>query len=157
MDPRSGTVTIEGHRYWSSALGDLPRQKVVARFDPERMDLPVAIYALNGKLLAEANRVAAGNFDNLSDGREQRRNLRDFKRGAKLQASALRALSAQDVAAHLMAPAPPPAPAMDSNVVAISPHAPRRADQADAFLQGKKQKEFEAAQNRALGAIWNAG
>ncbi len=132
MDPRTGAVTVEGHRYWSPDLGALPRQKVTVRFDPERMDQPVAIYAQDGRLLAEAERLGAGSFDNLADGRRQRQAVREFKRGAKLQAKALRTLTAQDVAAQLASPAPPETPIADEKVVALVTRAPRRADQVSA-------------------------
>lgn len=129
MDPQSGAVAVEGHRYWSPSLGDLVRQKVIVRFDPERMELAASVYSLDGRFLAEAPRVAAGSFDRASDGREQRAALRDFKRGVKLQAQATRRLDAPDVAARLQG-APPPDPIItDPTVIAVEFNAPRNPEQ----------------------------
>ncbi len=125
MERQSGAVAVEGHRYWSPELGAVKRQKVIVRFDPERMDLPAYVYSLDGRLLAEAPRYLAGSFDSASQGREQRKALRDRSRAERDLARALRRLSASDVAAHLHAPAPPPALPVEGNVVPINTAAPR--------------------------------
>jgi putative transposase len=132
MDPQSGAVAVEGHRYWSPELGAVKRQKVIVRFDPERMELPAYVYSTTGRLLAEAPRMMAGTFDSASDGREHRKALRDYRRGQKLSADAVRRLSPQDVAARLAgAPAPAAMPA-DEKVVALNFAAPRSPEELGA-------------------------
>lgn len=117
MHRLTGAVTVEGHRYWSAGLGDLPRQQVVVRFDPERMDLPAHIYSMDGKLLCEADRIGAGTFDSQSDARAHRKALRDYARAKRDEANAVRRLRAKDVAAQLASPAPPEPIPVASNVV----------------------------------------
>jgi len=129
MEPKSGAVAVEGHRYWSAELGAVKRQKVTVRFDPERMDLPAYVYSSDGRLLAKADRIMAGNFDSVSAGREHRRALREYAAGQKLQAKAMRKLSPQDVAARLQGAPPPPAMPTDDKVVALNFTAPRRPEQ----------------------------
>jgi putative transposase len=126
MAPHSNAVTVEGHTYWSPELAGLKRQRVIVRFDPEAMDQPAYVYSQDGRLLAEAPRVAAGSFDKASDGREHRRDLREYARGEKLKAKALKRLDARDVAARLaQAGAVPTPPTPDSTVVAVDFTAPR--------------------------------
>lgn len=148
MDHKTGEVRVEGHRYWSPQLGDLPRQRVIVRFDPERMDQDAFVYSERGQFLAQASRIGAGSFDNLSDGREHRKALRDYKRAVRLQGDAQRRLSAREVAAQLAGPAAPEpvVSAPDTNVVRPAFKAPRKAEAAisstdhlDAWGRGFRQ------------------
>lgn len=148
MDPRSGAVKVEGHSYWSPELSAVKRQRVMVRFDPERMDLPAHIYDLDGRLLASAERQQAGSFDNPAQAREHRAAVRDFKRGEKLQAQALRRLTPRDIAARVAgAPDPDPIQA-DDKVVALVPKAPRTA----AGL-GEVQPDHLASWGRGVRAL----
>lgn len=153
MDAKSGAVAVEGHRYWSPELGDLKRQKVIVRFDPEAMEAPAYVYATDGRFLAEAARIQAGSFDKASDGREHRADLRDWTRAKKALARAERSLTAQDIAAQLQgAPPPEPAPAADEKVVALQPKLPRTADRA-----GPTNPDFDAKFSAALGRLRTSG
>ncbi|MDZ4376176.1 MAG: transposase domain-containing protein [Phenylobacterium sp.] len=136
MEPKTGAVTVEGHRYWSPELGDVKRQPVTVRFDPERLDLPAYVYSRDNRLLAKADRVLAGSFDSVTDAREQRRALRDYARAKKAEADAIRRLSPQDVAARLHGPAMPSPIAATENVVAPNFKVPRTADQLGRFAKG---------------------
>lgn len=154
MDPKSGAVTVEGHRYWSPALADHKRQRVTVRFDPEQMALPAYVYSLDGRLLAQAERMAPGSFDNLSDGREQRKDLRDYVRGEKLKAKALRRLEARDVAAQLQSIGDPePAPVEARKVIRPNFTAPRSAEQ----LGTQGPSDFDANWERGLAAVLGGG
>ncbi|MFN3513425.1 MAG: transposase domain-containing protein [Phenylobacterium sp.] len=152
MDPRSGAVAVEGHRYWSPELGALKRQKVTVRFDPERMDLGAYVYSLDGRLLARAERLEAGSFDNLADGREQRKAVRDFKRAEKEQAHALRRLTARDVAAQVAGVAPPEPVTPDEKVVALVPKAPRKLAEL-----GGAPTDFDESWERGVAAVLGRG
>jgi hypothetical protein len=156
MDPKSGAVTVEGHRYWSPALGDLKRQKVIVRFDPERMELPAHVYSLDGRWLCEADRLVAGSFDRASDGREHRKALRDWERGKKLQAGALRRLEAQDVAARLQGAEPPPALPADEKVIAVDFGLPSRPEQLGT-APANPTPDFDAKFQAALGRLARGG
>ena len=150
MDPQSGAVTVEGHRYWSPELGDVPRQRVIVRFDPERMELPASIYTLDSRWICDAPRMTAGSFDRASDGREHRKNLRKYHRAIRDQAEALRNLSAQDVAAQLQAPTEPAPIETDNTVVAVNFSAPRRPDQVG--RKGAVEDEFFSKWERGIDA-----
>ena len=130
MEAGSGAVTVEGHRYWSPELSAVRRQKVTVYFDPERMDLPAYVHSLDGRQLAKVERVLAGTFDSHTDAREARKAMREYKRGLKLQANALKTLEGQDVAARLLGPAPPTPPMpVPEKVVAANFQAPRTPEQ----------------------------
>jgi hypothetical protein len=155
MDRDSGAVSVEGHRYWSPELGALKRQKVIVRFDPEAMDRPAYVYSTDSRFLAEAQRIAAGSFDRASDGREHRKALRDYTRGQKLQAKALRRLEARDVAAQLQTPAPPAAPGAPEKVVALNFTAPRRPEQLG--QAEADPSDFNAAWERGVASLLSRG
>ncbi len=150
MHQQTGAVTVEGHSYWSPELGNTPRQRVIVRFDPERMDLPASIYTLDNRWLCDAPRTAAGSFDRVSDGREHRKDMRAYKRATRDQAEALRRLSAREMAAQLQAP-PEPAPiAPDATVVALDFKAPRRPDQVG--RPGASSPDFTDKWERGVAA-----
>jgi len=154
MEPKTGAVAVEGHRYWSPELGALRRQKVTVRFDPERMDLPAYVYSLDGRLLAQADRILAGSFDSASDGKEHRKALRDWKRGQKLQADAIRRLDPRDVAARLQgAPPPPPMPA-EEKVVALDFTVARTPEQLGG---AQANKDFDALFQAGLARLAKGG
>lgn len=155
MHPLTGEVTVEGHRYWSPALGDVKRQRVTVRFDPEQMDLPAYVYSLDGRLLAAADRVGMGSFDNLSHGRGQRKALRDWTRAEKLKADALRRLTPRDTAAQLQTTAEPEVAAEAPKVVRPNFTAPRTAEQLGKAAQG--QSDFDANWERGLSRVLGGG
>jgi hypothetical protein len=157
MEAGSGAVSVEGHRYWSAELSAVRRQKVTVRFDPERMDLPAYVYSLDGRLLAKADRVLAGTFDSHTDARETRRAMREYKRGLALQAKALRALDAQDVAARLQGPASPTPPmAAPETVVAASFKAPRTPEQLGR-AQPNPNEDFDAKWQAGIARLARGG
>ncbi len=147
MDPRAGAVKVEGHRYWSPELGALKRQRVIVRFDPERMEAPAYVYDIQGRFLCEAQRIAAGSFDRQSDAREHNKHRRDFERHTRKAAEAARRLTPRDLAAHHAQAAPPVAPIADERVVQLVPTAPRRADQA-----GGAKPDFNESWERGVAA-----
>jgi hypothetical protein len=153
MMDRDRAVSVEGHRYWSPELGAFKRQKVIVRFDPEAMDQPAYVYSTDSRFLAEAMRIRAGSFDRRSDGAEHRKAMRDFTRGQKLQAAALRRLQPQDVAAHLQGPATPSVPLPDDpKVVALNFTAPRKPEQL-----GEADPDFNASWERGVASLLGRG
>ncbi|MCW5723472.1 MAG: Mu transposase C-terminal domain-containing protein [Maricaulaceae bacterium] len=147
MDARDRAVSVEGNRYWSPALGALKRQRVIVRFDPERLDLPAYVYSLDGRLLAEAARIAAGSFDSVSDAREQRKAVRDYKRAVQGQAEALSRLTAMDVAAAAALAHGGTAPRRKARSAAAAPNVIRPAFGAPAAPEraGKTDEDFGEA------------
>jgi putative transposase len=107
MDPQSGAVAVEGHRYWSPELGEVKRQKVIVRFDPEAMDQPAYVYSLDGRCWPRP-RMMAGSFDAPATAASTARRSATGS-GPEAAGPAARRLDARDVAARLAA-RPPPAP-----------------------------------------------
>lgn len=130
MDPRAGEVRVEGHRYWSPELGDIKRQRVIVRFDPERMDLPAYVYDLQGRFLAQAERLGAGSFDNLHEGRKQNRKVAEHQRHLRQAAQSARRLTPDQLAEiHArIEPPPPVAPPEPGNLVFPNFNAPTRPE-----------------------------
>lgn len=130
LDHRSGAVRVGDHRYWSPDLGALKRQKVVVRFDPENLTLPVHVYSLDGRYLAQASRIQAGSFDNAADAQAHGRARRTYQKAAKAAAEALVRITPAEVAAGLPG-APVPAPiSTDPKIVRPAFGAPRTVEQA---------------------------
>lgn len=89
MDRQSGAVSIMDHRFWSPELSATKRQRVFVRFDPADLSKPVYVYALDGRFLAEAPRVAQGDFESYEKAqaidRARRRHMKLVAKVAKSQ------------------------------------------------------------------------
>ncbi len=115
-DSRDGSLRLEGNRFWAEFLTGLRGQKITARFDPQDLKQPLAIYALDGRFLGEAGCIDAVGFDDVEAGRAHERNRNAYKRGVRMQAEAERRMTIQQVAALLPAP-DAAAPAPDRKIV----------------------------------------
>jgi hypothetical protein len=156
MDPRSGAVTVEGHRYWSPELGDLKRQQVTVRFDPEAMDRPAYVYDKEGRFLAEAARLQAGSFDRASDARGHMKALRDHKRAKRDLARSIVKLTPRDLAAQLAGPPLPEAPApADDKVITLDFTIPRTAEQLG--QPAAVDPDYTAAWERSVASAASRG
>jgi hypothetical protein len=153
MDQKDHSVRVEGHRYWSPDLGAIKPQKVIVRFDPEAYDRPAYVYSLDGRLLAEAQRIAAGSFDRHSDAQAQRARVRDHKRAVRQLAEATKRLQAADVEAAIAAVSPAPSIPTDDRVVALDFKAPRTPDQLGSASRPNTDFEADWAEGltRSLG------
>lgn len=124
-------VRIEDHRYWAPQLGAIRPQKVIVRFNPEALDEPVYVYALQGRLICEAPRVGVGTFDNARDAHEHNRKRRErMKKVAELKKTLVN-LTPADVAAIQAGArvAAPPIIVADEKVIVGNFGAPRTPEQ----------------------------
>ncbi len=151
MDRQSGAVSILGHRYWSAELSATKRQKVFVRFDPADLSKTVYVYALDGRFIAEAPRVAQGDFESVEKaraiGRDRRKHTKLLAQAARLQVR----LGQDDYAAMLREASDLPVlPAnVDmTNVVAPAFGVPRTAEQAGG---GSFDENWEAGVSAMLG------
>lgn len=104
LDGRENTIRlVGGMRFWSPELGAMKRQRVIVRFDPEKLSSDIHVYTVDGRYLCDAKMVAQGSFDNVGQARAQRALVRDYRKGLKATAKALVRLEASDVAAALPA------------------------------------------------------
>lgn len=121
---RTGEVHLAGNRYWAEALVDLAGRKVTVRFDPDDLFRPVAVYALDGRFIAEAECVEATGFNDMGKAQEHARKLRAWMRAQREMLELERRMSIDDVARLLPAPAPEALP-QPSVVRLVANGAPR--------------------------------
>lgn len=127
----SGEIRLAGNRYWGEALVEHAGQQVVARFDPQDLAAPVAVYTPDGRLIAEAEAIGDVRFDDLDAARAHARARGDWLRAQRAALEAERRLDVSDVAALL--PRPAPAAAQPDRPAAVRLVAGGRARSAEAF------------------------
>lgn len=103
---RNGEVQLAGNRYWTEALGDVAGRKVTVRFDPDDLFSAVAVYALDGRFIAEAECVEAVGFNDMEAAQRQARKVRAYLRAQREMLTLERRMSIDDVARLLPNPAP---------------------------------------------------
>lgn len=106
MDRQSGAVTLLGNTFWSPALADLKRQRVIVRFDPADLSKPVYVYSLDSRFLLEVPRHLGGGFDSVHQARAVGKARRDHVKAVKKAAEGLRRVGIEHLAAELDAVAP---------------------------------------------------
>lgn len=140
-DSRSGAVTLLGTQYYAPemarelALRPKAERRVVVRFDPENLALPVTVEHLDGRLIARAKprgAVAFGSREGAEErAREERRFQRTTREALKIQK---RMADAELVRLLEEAPVPEPAPLPPAKVVAGAfghPAPPAEADERE--------------------------
>ena len=132
---QDATVHLLGNRYWCQSLVGLRGQKVIARFDPERLHDGVWVYRMDNAFLAHAPVLEAAGFADAEAARAHAKRLGDFTRATKALLAAERKLSISEVAA-LLPNAPAPAPTPEPKVLrlvagntALRPEIAPRADE----------------------------
>jgi len=109
----NGEIVLETdkrNRYWCEALARHAGEKLVARFDPQRLHESVYVYRLDGSFIAEAQCHHAAGFNDTQLGREHSRARNQFKRATREQLVAERRMTAIEAAGLLPEAAPPPPP-----------------------------------------------
>ncbi|MDE0109934.1 MAG: Mu transposase C-terminal domain-containing protein [Bryobacterales bacterium] len=159
-DYRSGAVTLLKTAYWApemaAELAGRPkeRRRVVVRFDPENLALPVTVERLDGSLIARAAPRGAVAFDSKEAAEERAREQRRLDRAAREALQVQKRMDDADLD-RLLADAPLPQPAQlpPANVVA---GAFGREPERPAAEEGEDLAA--AAERRVLEAIgWGGG
>ncbi len=148
-DKRSGAIRLFDNRYWAEFLPELRGQKLVARFDPERLAEPLEIYRLDGSYVGAAELQEMAGFDNLSAAREHERKRRKWLRAQKDLADAEARLKPVQVAAML----PDLVPAEDEPEAGVI----RLATIGRGGAQIEEIEDFEDALERGLENIAGKG
>lgn len=152
MDPQSGAVSILDHRYWSPELAAIKRQRVFVRFDPEDLAKSVFVYSLDGRFVAEAPRVAQGDFESIEKaqaiGRLRRQHTKALAKAAKAQTRLDEAGYGELLRQASAVPAPVKIPKDATNVVAPAFGLPRKPN---------THSDFTDAADRALIARFQGG
>ncbi|MEW6490519.1 MAG: transposase domain-containing protein [Thermodesulfobacteriota bacterium] len=100
-------ATIDGaparakNRYWAPELAELKGQRVMVRFDPQRLHAPVAVYSVDGRYLCDAACVEPAAFNDTEAGRAQNRDRNRWVKAGKEQLAAERRMSAREAARML--------------------------------------------------------
>ena len=124
-DYRSGAVTLLGTAYWAPelsaelALRPQGKRRVVVRFDPENLALPVTVERPDGSLIARAAPRSAVAFDSKEAASERAREKARLNRATKEALAIQKRMDGAELD-RLLADAPPPQPAPlpPANVVA---------------------------------------
>lgn len=149
----NGQVALGWNHYWSEVTAQQAGNKVLVRFDPDRLGDAVQIYSLEGRHLGEAA-CTRKRFDSSEAAREHARAKKQFKRATQAQLEAGRAMSAMDVAEQLAAVETPAAELPEAQV--IEPVFPARGKvvairQDDSPLLEEDMESLE--KERRLGAF----
>lgn len=89
IDHLGGVTLTTGWRYWSEQLLAHRGERVVVRFDGDRLDQPVLVTDLEGRLIAQADPQSRGRFDSKADAETHSRVKRAWVRKVKDAAKAL--------------------------------------------------------------------
>lgn len=96
-----GTIRNRSNRYYHEALAEYQGQKVVARFDPQRLHEAVIVTTLNGLHICEAACLEKVAFGDTQQAREHKRARTNFVKHNKAAALAKKGMSAMEAAALL--------------------------------------------------------
>lgn len=94
-----GALHLYGNRYWSEQLIGLIGTKVVARFDPDNLHNPMAVYRLDGSFVCEAECHADTGYMDTAGAKEHARKLKQHAKTSKELAALEVSLGVSDVAA----------------------------------------------------------
>ncbi len=127
-DMRTGSIVLgrgpQGeNRYWCEALGQHMGESLVVRFDPHKLQQPVYVETLDGRLIGEAPCTWTGGFDDARVAQDFHREKNRFKRAAREALKAEKRMDTLTVANMLVPPQAPPTP--ESKVVELA--IPKRA------------------------------
>jgi len=118
VDPKHGSITLESggtirnrkNRYYHQDLAEYAGQKVVARFDPQRLHEAVIVTTLNGLHICEAECLDKVAFGDTQEAREHKRKRTQFVKANKAAALAKKSMSTMEAAALLPSISDEPAP-----------------------------------------------
>jgi hypothetical protein len=96
-----GTIASRSNRYYHPDLAQYVGQKVVARFDPQRLHETVMVTTLHGQTICEAACLDKVAFGDTQQAREHKRQRTQFVKANKIAAKAKQGMSALEAAALL--------------------------------------------------------
>lgn len=137
VSSRDGAIELFGNRYWSEATAALAGQRVVARFDPEKLREAIFVYSLDGRFIGEAECRLPVGFLDADAAREHNRLRRQNLRRHRQILDAERRMTALQVAEALpRSSEPEPLPPNKVRALFRSKiEAPRAEDREIALLQ----------------------
>lgn len=151
LNRQDSSIHQFGNRYWcdSAALAKLAGRKVIVRFDPQNLRLPLHVYSQDGRYLATAQLVEKAGFDNIEEARAHARDRNAYLKARRAQGDAEIRMDRRQTAAMLAGVLPPAEAEKPATKVVrpvfrtIKPPAEERVD----------QQAFEHRVNSAIEAI----
>lgn len=120
-----GAIHLGRNRYWHERLPQLMGQKLVVRFDPQRLTAPVHVYALDGRFIVTAECVEAAGFLDHEAAQDHARSRNQWRRAVKAQLAAEKRMATIEAGQRLLQiPAPAEAEAPEAKVVRAVFNAP---------------------------------
>ena len=98
------------NRYGSDRLVEYVGQKIVVRFDPDKLHESVFLYQADGRFIGEADCIHAAGFGDSSTGREWKRLNKQRLKSTKAAAQAEASMSIIEASRYLPEPETPEAP-----------------------------------------------
>jgi len=100
-DRKSGSIAFCGNRYWTEELSAIAGDAVMVRFDPDNLAADLAVYALDGRFLADAPMIEATGFLDQASAKQRARQEADLRRKTRELVALEELLSADQIAAML--------------------------------------------------------
>lgn len=91
---QDGSICLLNNRYWDECLSNYMGQRLVVRFDPQKLHSGVHVYALDGRFLCTAACIAAVGFNDSAVAREHARARGHFIKAQKEMLASERRMSA---------------------------------------------------------------
>lgn len=146
-----GSIYLGDNRYWDERLSDHAGRKVMVRFDPQNLFLPIAVYALDGRFVGEAECREKTGFNDIEAARAHAKQRQLYMRRLREVRDMEIAMSVEDLVRLQPPPelTPPPEPKVIRLVANARPQpAPIEADEdvwkgAESF--GRAARKLEAS------------
>lgn len=94
----SGEVHFHGNRYWSPELNEYAGQKVVVRFDPDKLHDDIKVYTLDDRLICHAACIAPTGYDDVDAARTHLRDKNAHNKAVAEQLRLIRKMKAAELA-----------------------------------------------------------
>ena len=101
---RDGTVTLYKNRYWNNFLLDHKGEKLIVRFDPEKLHTGVHIYSSQGEYLGFAEIHETVGFDSTQAARKHNSARTAHRKATKVQLEAERTMGLPDMIEYMAKP-----------------------------------------------------
>jgi len=153
INNRTGEISLLGNRYSAAECSNHQGEKVIVRYDPENLLLPVHVYSLDARYLFAASIWEDVRFTDARGSHQVKKHRTEYKRRVKEAVAALELVDIAEVAALQASvgaePLPEPAavrPVRHRNVVA----------KAEATPAPRHQQRTESKISRPSG-LWRTG
>jgi transposase InsO family protein len=105
-----GSLYLGDNRYWSERLVEAIGHKVVIRFDPQSLFLPVAVYERDGRFICDAECIEQTGFNDIEASRLHAKKKQTYLRALREVRDLEVAMSIDEIARALPAPEIPQPP-----------------------------------------------